>query len=179
MDFAVDAPLPFERALVFRTLRDEMSALAAYLPDIASISCTARSEQGEWILTAWQTEARTKLPRALREVLGDALFRWTDHARWSETQWLCDWHTESDALRGAIRCQARDTFEDAGAGRCWVRIRGALHVDAQKLALAGPLRTLIAAQLESYLARKLERDVLVTLGALERSLDEAGRPRAD
>lgn len=148
MKFESVATLTAPRARVFAIYRDEFEALQRYLPNIRSVTTTARRTEGTLTHVTSDWAASAELPAvAKRFVDGDAT-GWTDHAVWDESRWGCTWRTVPHAFREAVTSNGTHTFEALGENSTRVTIAGSVEVDVAKIPgvprlLAGTIRPVV------------------------------------
>ena len=89
MEIDVVSTLNYSRPAVFAAMRDQMTALAAYMPNIEQITVESRDDStpGEVrLVNRWQA-ARSEVPAVARKFVDPARMFWLDHARWIEAEW--------------------------------------------------------------------------------------------
>ncbi len=132
MKIEVDDVIPYPRTLVFRTLRDEMSKLVPYLPNVDEIVVKEREVKGEGkvrLVNWWN--ASSEIPTVARAIITPDMTNWTDYALWDEASWTCDWRQETSFFSDRILCQGRNTYTEEPGGRTRLAIRGELTIDVK------------------------------------------------
>lgn len=148
MRFESVATLPAPRARVFAIYRDEMQALQRYLPNIRSITTTARRTDGAITEMSSDWAASAEIPAVARRFVDGDATGWTDHATWDESRWTCAWRTVPHAFREAVTSHGGHVFEAINDAETRVTISGVVEVDVSKIAgvprlLAGTLRPVV------------------------------------
>jgi hypothetical protein len=181
MDLHADARIPFPREVVFAVFRDELDQLVPYLPSVRSIEITAREERGVVVENVIEWHVGANIPRPLRAVISESMMSWTDYATWDADTLTCDWHTETHAFVGAVRCGAHDRFLEDGPGKTLLEIRGALEVDGTKIrGVPALLAPRVGRTMESFLVDKIRSDLVKTTEGLAKYLEQrrSGAPIA-
>jgi hypothetical protein len=110
------AVLPFEPAIVSRTIRDELQKLVPRLSDISSITTEKRKRNADGsivLLNRWKTTMR--VPPAIASRNGESI-AWLDRARWTPDG-QCAWEIEPTLFSERITCRGETRFEPAMGGR--------------------------------------------------------------
>ncbi len=108
----------YDRDLVWRTVRDELPALATLLSDVRSVETTSRRNgPGDEVELINLWEADVAVPAILSRMVRPDAVRWTDVAKWSAADHVCRWSIEPHLFAGAIRCQGATRYEAAMGGR--------------------------------------------------------------
>jgi hypothetical protein len=126
--------IPYERALVFATLRDELVQLVPYLPNIEIIEEREREELGGGsirVLNWWKAES--DVPKVARAVIKPDMLHWKDHATWHEERWSCEWRLETSFFPDRVTCRGTNTYRVVGAKETELAIRGELEIDAKNI----------------------------------------------
>jgi hypothetical protein len=124
--------LPFPRGIVFRTLRDELSALVQYLPNIDGIEQREREDLDGGrvrILNRWK--ARSDIPAVARAFVKPEMLEWLDHSTWDPGTWSCAWRLEMGFFTDRIRCAGLNEYVELGPDRTELAVRGDLTIDLQ------------------------------------------------
>ncbi|MDY0061352.1 MAG: hypothetical protein RBU45_16205 [Myxococcota bacterium] len=151
MEINVVQVIPYSRELVFRTIRDQLPELGAYLPNIESIQVEQREEPapGEVkLLNRWKA-AKTEVPAVARAFLDPAKLAWLDRAHWQEADWSNTWDIEVSFMKERVSCRGRSVYTAKDARSTEVRILGELALDLKGL-LPGFLASRAAPSVESF-----------------------------
>ena len=130
MEIDVVSTLNYSRPAVFAAMRDQMTALAAYMPNIEQITVESRDDStpGEVrLVNRWQA-ARSEVPAVARKFVDPARMFWLDHARWIEAEWRCEWRLEMGFMAERISCSGVTTYLEVDGGT-ETRIKGNLILD--------------------------------------------------
>ena len=87
---------------MFAAYRDDLVKLLPYLPNVRRIEIKSRKDDGPRsdFVNVWHGGG--EIPAAARAILSESMLSWTDYAAWLSDQWVCEWRTDSQALRFAI-----------------------------------------------------------------------------
>lgn len=130
MKIEVVDTIPFDRDVVFATLRDELPGLAEYLPNVERIELREREElAGGRIRTLNHWKARAEIPAVARALVKPEMLQWLDHATWDSSTWRCDWRLEMGFVTDRLHCAGTNVYEDLGPGRTELAVRGDLTLD--------------------------------------------------
>ncbi len=102
--------------LVYRTYRDRMPEIAAYMPDIERIEVRSRTDgpRGPQLVNIWR--AKNNIPKVAQGVVKPEWLYWEDHAQWDDTNTWVDWTLVVPTFREGVRCSGRNQFFADGAG---------------------------------------------------------------
>ena len=174
MELVADAKLPFPRPVVFAAYRDKLADLLEYLPNVREIVVQSRVDSGEiaTLVNVWHGGG--EIPAAARAFLSEAMLSWTDHARWDESKWTCEWRIETHAFTEAVTCKGVNSFLEDGTGTT-LQIRGQLTIDAKKIrGVPGVLAGKVGRVIEEFLGAKIRPNLIEVSDGLRKYL--AARP---
>ena len=97
MELVADAKLPFPRPVVFAAYRNHLVDLLSYLPNVRAIVIESRVDSGEVSTFVNTWHGGGEIPAAARAFLSEAMLSWTDHARWDQAAWTCEWRSPGTA----------------------------------------------------------------------------------
>lgn len=172
MDLVAEAKLPFPRPVVFAAYRDKLVDLLPYLPNVRSIEIKSRKDDGTitQFVNVWHGGG--EIPAAARAVLSENMLSWTDHAKWDESKWTCEWRIETHSFSEAVSCQGVNTFTEEDGGTK-LSIRGQLVIDAKKIrGVPGLLAGKVGRTIEEFLGNKIRPNLVEVSAGLRRYLDE-------
>jgi hypothetical protein len=151
MQISVVQLIPYPRPTVFAGLRDHLPELAAYLPNIESITVQDRSEPaaGEVKLVNYWKAAKTEVPVVARAFLDPAKLAWIDRAHWTEADWSNQWAIEVSFMKERVTCKGRSLYLAKDEKSTEVRIEGVLELDLKGL-LPGLIARRAAPVVESF-----------------------------
>ncbi|HEY8039418.1 MAG TPA: hypothetical protein VIF15_06475 [Polyangiaceae bacterium] len=176
MELHADARIPFARDVVFAAYRDDITKVLAYLPNVRSIDCTKRTEDGPIISLVNIWHGGGEIPAAARAVLSESMLSWTDYATWDAAKLICDWRIETHAVTEAVECKGRNTFYEDGPGKTLVEIRGRIEIDAKKIrGVPGFLAGKVGRTVEEFLGNKIAPNLIETARGITQYLEARGK----
>jgi len=130
MDFTCEGRVKYPQTRVYEALRDDLTKLVPFLPNVATIEQLERKDTGGTvtILNKWRAEAGSA-PAAARPFLKPEMLEWLDHAAWNNDALLVDWWLEAPSFKKLYACKGTNKVVADGEGTCRVVIRGTLTVD--------------------------------------------------
>lgn len=176
MKLHADSFLPFPRAEVFRTYRDRLVELIPFLPNVRAIDVRSRKDDGtvSHIVNVWHGGG--DIPKVVRSVLSENLLNWTDHAKWDEAAWTCEWRMETHSFPGALHAVGTNKFVEAPGG-CKLIVEGDLAIDGSKLPVPRLLARTVAGAAESFLVAVVKPNLTETAKGVVRFLEAEARKR--
>ena len=134
MRIFVEDVIAFPQQAVYDTQRNDMSRLAAYLPDIRSIEVLEREERegGVRIVNRWHA-AGTDVPRVIRPFVKPEMLSWRDYAEWFDDEHYCTWRLETGFFTEQVDVHGKTRFVALGEDRCRCIVEGDLSVDHRRL----------------------------------------------
>ncbi len=162
---------PLDR--VYQAYRDDLPALAAYLPDISRIEVRSREERpdGVDLLNVWY--ASTSIPSVAQAFVRPDMLRWEDSARWDNTATLARWTLVVPAFRDQVTCSGETRLSADGPAHTKVVLAGNLDIDLRRI--PGMNRFLAATmkpQVEAFIVRLITPNLQRVNTALQRYLDD-------
>lgn len=176
MELRAEAIIDQNRDTVFRVYRDELTDLLAYLPNVRGIEVKSRKEDGPIVEYVNVWHGGGDIPGAVRAILSDSMLSWTDHARWDETDFSCQWRSEAHSFTEAVDSRGRNTFVELASGRMAIRIDGRIDVDASRIPgiprlVAGKVGKLI----EGFLIKQVQDNLQEVARGVDRYLRDKKR----
>ena len=162
---------PLDR--VYRTYRDDLPSLAAYLPDISRIEVLSRTERegGVDVLNVWY--ASTPIPSVATGFVRPEMLRWEDHARWDDAQTLARWDLVVPALRDQVRCSGETRLSSAGPDHTTVALVAELDIDLRQIPGVNRfLARTMKSQVEAFISRLIAPNLRRVNAALEQYLND-------
>lgn len=178
MDLVADARLTFPRHVVFAAYRDKLTDLVDYLPNVRKIEVKERRDEGPVVhlLNVWHGGG--EIPPAARAFLSESMLSWTDHARWDEGEWACEWRIETHAFTEAVVCRGKNRFKADGDNTLF-ELRGSLEIDGTKVkGVPRLLASKVGKAVEEVLVGKIKPNLIDVSNGLQRYLEaekKAGR----
>lgn len=176
MELRAEAIIEQNRDTVYRVYRDELPELLAYLPNVRGIEVKSRKAEGSIVEFVNVWHGGGDIPAAVRAVLSESVLSWTDHARWDESDWSCQWRSEAHSFTEAVDSRGRNTFVELGPQKMVIRIDGRIDVDAARIPgiprlVAGKVGRLI----EGFLVKQVQDNLQEVARGVDRYLREKGR----
>ena len=134
MDINVVTTIQFPKDEVFRAMRDQMPALAEFMPNIDTIVVESREdEQDEVRLVNRWNAAATEIPVVARGFIDPSNVYWLDHARWSGDGSVCDWRLEMGFMSDRVKCSGTTQYVAVSDTVTEMRISGQLELNLKGL----------------------------------------------
>lgn len=178
MDIRVTTTVPYPLEAVFAAMRDQLPALAEYMPNIDQVTCESRddSDDGESkMVNRWQAN-KSDVPAIARKFVSANQMYWLDHAHWVQAEWLVRWRLEMGFMTERVRCQGQTSYHAVDGGT-EMRINGTLDLDLKGLM---PKFLLKKAQpaIEKFVLGTVEPNFQKTADALTAYLDAQTKQQA-
>ena len=170
MKIAVVTSIPFPADRAMRAMRDRLTDMAAFMPNIDRITVEAKSEPapGEVkLVNRWQAAA-TEVPAVARPFVKPEQMYWMDHAHWIEAGTMCHWRLEMAFMTDRIKCAGTTAFVPKGAS-CDMKIDGNLELDLKGM-VPGLMLGKVTSAVEVFVTKMLEPNFQKTADALTRFL---------
>lgn len=172
MELVADAKLPFPRPIVYAAYRDKLVDLLEYLPNVREIIIESRKDEGDVTTFVNTWHGGGEIPAAARAFLSEAMLSWTDHARWDQSKWTCEWRIETHAFTEAVQCGGCNTFRDDN-GSTLLEIRGEIAIAAKKIkGVPGFMAGSIGRTVEQVLISKIQPNLVETARGLRSYLEK-------
>ena len=176
MEIRADGVARHPRPVVFRTLRDRLAEVAAFMPNITGIDAIERVEDGPGrhrIVNRWRGEG--SIPAVARRLVKPDMLRWTDRALWDEADWTCTWEQETAFFADRVSCSGHNHFVEVEPDVTRIEIRGVFELRLQGLAgLPGPLARRASPAVERFIVALITPNLERTAAAADRLLSERG-----
>lgn len=121
------------RDAVYRAYRDQLPAIAQYIPDIREIVVRSRTDRPQGPLLHNEWVADREIPSYAAAFVKPEHLRWDDHASWDDAQFHVDWVIKTRTFTDAVHCAGRNAFFDDGAGGTRVVLSGELRIAADEI----------------------------------------------
>ncbi len=156
MEIATQVYLPYPREHVYRTYRDRLPELVAWMPNVRQIDLKERHEHLESLDMVLVWHGGGDIPVAARALLTEAMLSWTDYSHWDDQHYCTRWRIAPHAFTQAVDCQGENYFIAEG-DRTLITSRGHLRIDPQQIhGVPGFLAGMIARAVEDYLGQQIE-----------------------
>lgn len=130
MRIDTDATIHHRRDIAFRALRDHMVEVGEHLPNITEIEVLERNEPSPGVVefvNVWHGEG--SIPTIAKPFIKASMLRWTDYARWDESDWSCEWRMETAFMTERISCSGRNTYQTVDDDHTSLHITGDISID--------------------------------------------------
>ncbi len=127
--------ISFDLARVYETFRDDLKALAPYLPNVSEIIVDTHARVDDTTLKAvniWKASGE-EIPKIASAFIKPDMLQWTDYATWHDDTHSCDWEMKVGFLPDAVSCKGTTRYTHKADGVTEVHILGELKVDASKI----------------------------------------------
>lgn len=168
MEIRAEAKISHPRELTFRTLRDRLAEVAEYMPNIRKIDVGERQEPESDIVTfvnVWYGKG-DDIPAVAKPFIKPDMIRWKDYARWDESEWACEWRSETAFMTDRVHVSGKNFYEDNGDDTCTLTITGNIEVDPPLFAKAAK------GAIEKYVVGLLKPNLLSTADAVQEFLED-------
>lgn len=125
MRFDVRDTSRFPRPLVFRAHRDELEAIAKFLPDVQKVEVRGRTRHADGVEehTSLWTGSPSVLPAMIRPMVPPSLLQWQQVTRWDPVAFVASWQIDVPGLGGAVRATGANRYLEVPEG-CTIEIDG-------------------------------------------------------
>ncbi len=126
--------VPFPVETVFSLLRDRLSEVVPFLPNVNRVEDISREELGEGkvrIVRRWY--GKGEVPKVAQKFLKPEMLSWVDTALWDETTHLCTWDLSHDAFKEQFRCSGKTSYKGVGEGETRIELVGDLSIDLRNI----------------------------------------------
>ena len=172
---AVDHPVEE----VFHLLRDDMTSLVPYLPDVQEIVVLEREDQAGGsvrIVNLWRGSG-SQVPALVQKFMKAEWLSWKDHAVWhTEGTRRAEWRLEPNVGGKLFECTGQTSVLEDGPGRTRIKIQGDLRVYPERFPgvprlLAGKVR----GSIESFVVGLLTPNMKTMARGVQRFFDDQKR----
>ena len=125
-DYSFKTAVPVD--IVYKTVRDDVYKLAAYLPNIVSIKPVERKTVGDktYIINSYQ--GKHIFPDFIGNVVKLPDMSWLDRDEWLDNERVCNWRYEPFIFKEYIQITGMDRFTADGTYTT-LRVSGEIHVN--------------------------------------------------
>ena len=148
--------IPHGRDAVYQTYRDRLSEVAAFLPDVESITVKDRKDDdGRTVLhNVWVSN--TDIPKTAQSFLRPEHLKWDDYAIWTHDAYSVAWRIETRVFADTFRCEGTNTFYAEGDSETRVVVSGDLHIDLSSMpGVPRFLAKRLAPQVEGFIVKMI------------------------
>lgn len=171
MELNASSLIRHPRERVYLAYRDELSRIAAYMPNVKSVVTQKREELpgGVRLHNVWT--GKGEIPKVAQHVVKPDILLWDDYATWNDAQGRAEWRIGLRVFNDSFRCSGTTLISAEGA-HTRVTLKGDLSVDLRDIPgvprlLAGPLKP----QIEAFIIKLVRPNLEDTNAALGRYLD--------
>lgn len=132
MKLNVSDTLSHPREMVWSTYRDELDALATYLPNIKRVETLEREEPEAGIIKLFnEWHAKGEIPAIAQRFIKPEMLRWRERVVWDQNTWVCSWKIEPAFFTEHLLAEGQTSYLECPGDRTEIRIAGTLEVDAR------------------------------------------------
>ena len=120
--------------VVYPLVRDEMSKILPYLPDIEKIVQTKYERLDDntvEIINHWYGKA--EIPSFAKKFVKPELMSWKDYATWHDSRYCVEYRLESFLGNDIFDAVGTNYFEPAGEGRTRIRVTTTVEIHADRV----------------------------------------------
>ncbi len=121
------------REVVYTAYRDNLSEVAAYIPDIRAIDVVTREEGPATVKLHNLWIADHDVPSFAKAFIKPEMMCWDDHADWSDAEQLVRWELHVRAFTEAVTCKGTNSFHAVDAQTTKVLLEGELKIDLARV----------------------------------------------
>lgn len=157
MKFQSSQVIPFPVDQVFTLVRDRLTELVPYMPNVERIQAESREDLGGGrvrIVNTWYGKA--EIPAVVKKIIKPEMIAWLDTAVWDEQEKTCQWQIEPKFFQENIQCGGVNHYRADGGDRVTLEITGDLSVRTK--GIAGVPRLLekkVSGQVEKFVVKLL------------------------
>lgn len=174
MDFEYSEIVTYPQAVVYPTLRDDMSELLPYLPNVDEVEVIERHppEDGtQRIVNKWFGNNESA-PAAVRKLVSRDMITWIDHALWKDAESHVEWRMETVKFDGLFDCSGVNHFDDVGDGQTRIRITGSIQIYPDRIpGVPRFLARKLQGPIERYMIDSITPNLAAMPSAIQRYLD--------
>jgi hypothetical protein len=174
MEIRADGVVHHPREMVFRTLRDRLGDIVAFMPNVTSVDSVERVEESPGrhrVVNVWHGEGA--IPAVARRFIKPNMLQWTDRAVWEESDWTCKWEQETAFFTDRVTCAGRNRYVEVDPRVTRIEIRGTFALRLQGLTgLPGPLARRATPAVERFIVGLITPNLSTTATAAERFLND-------
>ena len=169
-----ESRIPHAQAKVYGAYRDRLPEVAAYIPDIKSITVVSREDVAHGCTLHNRWAADREIPKMVQRFLKPEMLCWDDYADWHDDAAYCDWRLSIPAFPTQVQCSGRNTFVADGE-HTRVVLTGELHIQASKIpGVPKLLARQLAPQIEKFIVRLITPNLEQVNRSLGTFLDDNG-----
>lgn len=173
LEFEIVESVAYPVDLVYRTFRDRLPELAAYIPNVESIAVLEREQttHGVRLVNQWRLEPKDTVPRIARPFVKKEWLAYLDHADWHDGERLVRWRFESSFLSRAVSVHGTDHFRPKDGGATEMALAGTLSIDLSKVRGIPRMFHRFAPSVERFLFGQVRPNLVAVVRGLSSFLD--------
>jgi hypothetical protein len=132
LEIRSESVIRYPRDRVYRTYRDQLPEMAAFIPDVDRVVVVSRktTEYGLELHNEWI--AAREVPSYARAFVKAEHLRWDDYAEWHDDDFRVDWRIGTRVFTEAVHCVGVNRFFEHPEGTKVV-LSGELKIDLSKV----------------------------------------------
>ncbi|MBZ0253625.1 MAG: hypothetical protein K8I02_09830, partial [Candidatus Methylomirabilis sp.] len=162
----------YPREVVYRTLRDKLPEVAAFLPDVERIDVKEHAVEGPRVRFVNEWHASAEIPKVAQAFIKPDMLSWTDYALWDETDWSTEWRLETRFFKDKVKVGGRNFYKEEG-GRTCVCVRGDLKIEASVPGVPKLLQGKVAGEIERFVVRLITPNLTSLTKGLRKYLEQS------
>ncbi|MEQ1503973.1 MAG: hypothetical protein ABMB14_17155 [Myxococcota bacterium] len=173
MRFEVRESARHARGVVFAAHRDELEAIARYLPDVEKVELRSRSKGARGLeeQVHWWTGSPSALPVFVRPMVPPHLLQWSQRTTWDPATHTASWTIEVPGLGPAVVAGGTNTYVDEGS-TCGIGIVGDFAFHPERVPQLAGIPAAAVPMVERMVVKLIVPMIERTGAAVARYLDE-------
>ena len=132
MQIEASSRIDHPRSKVVVAFRDELPAVAAFMPNIREIVTLKREPAATGVHVHNEWHAKGDIPRVAQGIIKPEMLRWDDLAEWDDATTSCTWVLKLRVFSENVRCFGRTVLSDEGGGTR-ITLIGSLELDLRNI----------------------------------------------
>lgn len=162
-------PHPLDR--VYHAYRDELSAVAAYMPNVKEVIVRSREDVADGVKLHNEWVGKGEIPKVAQSIIKPEMVRWDDYAHWHDAATSCDWNIRTRMFTESVRCSGTTKLTADGPDRTKVVLQGTLELSLKDIpGVPRILAGTIAPQVEKFIVALITPNLEQTNTALAQYL---------
>lgn len=174
MEIRSESRVRYPRGEVYLAYRDQLTEIAAFIPDIQQVRTLDRTEGDGIVRLHNEWVAQREIPAVAASIVKPEHLRWDDFATWHDGAFCCDWEIKPRAFTDAVTCRGRNQFI-ADGDETLVVLSGHLDIQLKDIpGVPGFLGKRLAPQVERFIVGLITPNLKATNEAIQAFLDAQG-----
>jgi len=131
MNFEVEERVKYQRDLVFTTLRDKLSDLVPYLPNVKKIEVLEKRKTKDTVYLTNKWYADFSIPKAVQKIIKIEEVTWIDYAKWKEKDYTCEWEIEPVFFKEYVSVNGVNYYYEEN-NETIIKLTGEINIDVSK-----------------------------------------------